>query len=186
MEIRCAATASLALLAAALDVRLSSSPALRGVRLTAAGLALLAMVLPAPTAARTRMTNVDLVAERIAAEAAPGDLVIVTPWYMGISYLRHARGSTPWMTAPDLPDHRIHRFDLLKDSKVDFDAIQQTLRSGGRVWVAGRIELSPSELATFLSRHAAHREARPIPWNGPVNGYERLDLLVFSGWRASG
>lgn len=175
--------AVLALLAVALDVRLSASVPWRVVRLWAALLAVLAIALPALTAARTRMTNVDLVAERIAAEARPEDLVVVTPWYMGISYLRYDRGPAPWMTAPDLPDHRIHRFDLLKGSKVDLGAIERTLRSGDRIWLAGRIETSPPELAAFLNGHAARRERSPIRWDGPVNGYERLDLFVFSGWR---
>ncbi|HET9225489.1 MAG TPA: hypothetical protein VFR31_02395, partial [Thermoanaerobaculia bacterium] len=178
--------AFLAVAALALDVRLSSSTLGRIARLGAAGLATLVLILPATTAAQTRMSNVDLVADRIAAEAAPGDLVVIAPWYMGISYQRYARGPAPWMTVPDLPDHSIHRFDLLKDGRVDLGAIERTLRSGGRVWVVGRLDISPPKLTAFLSRHAVRREARPVPWNGPVNGYERLDLLAFSGWRTSG
>ncbi|HEX5718584.1 MAG TPA: hypothetical protein VF179_20655 [Thermoanaerobaculia bacterium] len=196
--------AFLAVAAVALDVRLSGSHLGRASRLGAAVLAVLALALPVTALARVRMTNVDLVEARIAAEAAPGDLVIVAPWYMGISYLRYVRGSTPWMTLPDLPDHRIHRFDLLKVRLTEPDplsdvlgAVERTLRSDHRVWVAGNIEIPPPGAAlsaldeqnwsqrfgAFLRDHATQGGRVPVPWNGPVNGYERLELLVFSGWR---
>jgi hypothetical protein len=185
--------AVLAVAAAALDVRLASSPALRSARLGAAVLAVLALALPALSAARTRMTNVDLVAARIEAEAAPGDLVVVVPWYVGVSYLRYARGSTPWMTAPDLADHRIHRFDLLHERMAEpeplagvLGAVERTLRAGQRVWMAGLIEGSPPELEAFLRDHGVHGEPVPVPWKGPVNVYEHLDLFVFRGWRTPG
>ena len=194
----------LAVAAVALDVRLSGSHLGRASRLGAAVLAVLALALPVTALARVRMTNVDLVEARIAAEAAPGDLVVVAPWYMGISYLRYARGSTPWMTLPDLPDHRIHRFDLLKVRLTEPDplsdvlgAVERTLRSDHQVWVAGNIEIPPPGAAlsaldeqnwsqrfgAFLRDHATQGGRVPVPWNGPVNGYERLDLFVFSGWR---
>lgn len=196
--------AVLAVAAAALDVRLAASPAWRAVRLAAAVLAVLVLALPALSLARVRMTNVDLVEARIAAEAAPGDLVVVAPWYMGVSYLRYARSATPWMTLPDLADHRRHRFDLLKARMEEREPlagvlreIERTLRSGHRVWLAGQIEIPPpgapvpaqvmqawlQQLGAFLREHATQGGQVPVPWNGPVNGYERLELLVFSGWR---
>ena len=199
--------AVLAAAATALDVRLSASPLWRSVRLGVAALAVLALALPVTALARARMTNVDLVEARIAAAAAPGDLVVVAPWYMGISYLRYARGSTPWVTLPDLPDHRIHRFDLLKARMAEPDpiagvlgAVERTLRSGHRVWVAGELEIPPPGAAlpavdphqgwsqrfgAFLRDHAGQGGRVPVPWDGPVNGYERLELLVFRGWRTS-
>jgi hypothetical protein len=199
--------AVLAVAATALDVRLAASPAWRAVRLAAAVLAVVVLALPATSLARVRMTNVDLVEARIAAEAAPGDLVIVTPWYMGVSYVRYARGTTPWMTLPDLADHRRHRFDLLKVRMAEREpiagvlgAVERALRSGHRVWVAGEIEIPPpgapapahvtqawsQQLGAFLRDHATQGRRVPVPWNGPVNGYERLDLFVLSGWRTPG
>jgi len=199
--------AVLAVAAAALDVRLAASPAWRAVRLVTAVLAVLVLALPATSLARVRMTNVDLVEARIAAEAAPGDLVVVAPWYMGVSYMRYARGATPWMTLPDLADHGRHRFDLLQARMAEREPladvlgeVERALRSGHRVWVAGQIEIPPpgapapahvmqawsQQLGAFLRDHAAQGGRVPVPWNGPVNGYERLELLVFSGWRTSG
>jgi hypothetical protein len=200
--------AVLAVAAAALDIRLAASPAWRAVRLATAVLAVLVLALPATSLARVRMTNVDLVEARIEAEAAPGDLVVLAPWYMGVSYVRYARGTTPWMTLPDLADHRRHRFDLLKARMAEPDplagvlgAVERTLRSGHRVWAAGVLEVPPPGAALppadlqlgwsqrfgiFLRDHATQGGRVPVPWNGPVNGYERLELLVFSGWRTPG
>jgi hypothetical protein len=210
----------LALTAAALDVRLSASPLLRTLRLAIAGLAVLTAALPVLDLARVRMTNMDLVAQRITAEATPADLVVVNPWYCGVSYLRYRSGATPWVTVPELADHRIHRFDQVKARMTQADAladvlgaVERTLRSGHRVWVVGDFTVPPAgepapvlppapvepfgwreapysyawslQLGAFLRDHAQLGGEAPVPRKGPVNGFERLRLLAFSGWRAS-
>lgn len=207
----------LALGAAALDVLLAASPLRRTVRLGIAVLTVLTLALPALSLARVRMTNVDLVAERIAAEAAPGDLVVVAPWQNGISYLRYGRRAIPWVTLPDLADHRIHRYDLMKTRMTEADplsgllgAVERTLSAGHRVWVAGELPIPPPgaplprlppapaaasgwqeqpyleswsmQLGAFLRAHAVTGGKVPVAWNGSINGFERLDLLVFNGW----
>ena len=208
----------LALTAAGLDVLLTASTLQRTARLAAAGLAVLALFLPALGLARTRMSQMDLLAGRIAAEAAPNDLVVLVPWYHGIGYQRYGRGPAPWVTVPDLADHRFHRYDLVKARMMQpeplrdvFGTIERTLRAGGRVWVVGEPEFpQPGEpvpvpppapapdtgwqdvpylmswslqLGAFLRDHTVQAGRVPIPREGPVNGFERLDLLVFSGWR---
>lgn len=211
----------LALGAAALDVLLASSPLLRTARLGIAVLAVLTLALPAAGLARVRMSNVDRVAERIAAEAAPGDLVVVAPWYHGISYLRYG-GRTRWMTLPQLEDHSIHRYDLVKARMAQPDplgdvlaAVERTLRSGNRVWVAGELTVPPpgTAIAVLPPAPGAPTGWRELPYleswsaqlgallrdrataggrvrvpaapsDGPVSGYERMGLLVFSGWRS--
>ena len=91
-----------------------------------------------------RQTNVDLVAEMIHRQASPNDLVVVNPWYLGVSFNRYYHGHTRWMTLPELSEHRIHRYDLLKAKMLESDplvdiksAIRQTLESGNRVWIVG-------------------------------------------------
>jgi hypothetical protein len=99
---------------------------------------------------RLRMTNADLVARRLASAAAPDDLVLVSPWYYGVSFNRYYRGPASWMTLPDLPEHDVHRYDLLKarlaaPHPIDdvLAAAQRTLSGGHRVWLVGQLRLPP-------------------------------------------
>jgi hypothetical protein len=100
--------------------------------------------------ATVRMTNVDLVARRLASEARPRDLVLVDQWFYGVSFNRYYRGPADWMTLPDLQDHRFHRYDLVKAQMTARDplrgvlgAVQSTLRSGHSVWWVAGCEAPP-------------------------------------------
>ena len=93
-----------------------------------------------------RRTNVDLVAARLAAEASARDLVIVNPWYLGVSFHRYAPAGLRWTTIPPLADNSVHRFDLLRrqmESTGVMDTllarVTGTLESGARVWVVGSL-----------------------------------------------
>ncbi len=116
-----------------------------------------------------RFTNADRLAPWLAAEAAPDDLIIVTPWSYGISFERYFKGSTPWTTLPPLADHSTHRFDLVKAQMENTNAIQPvldraaaTLQAGHRVWVVGW--MSPP----------ASNSPPPVPLPPPP--------LKFTGW----
>lgn len=147
----------LALVASALDGLLSGGPApARWVRAGAAALIVAALFPTALSAARMRMTNIDRIAQALEQDAGPRDLVLVTEWYFGVSFHRYyhgrERGRARWMTVPNLADHRVHRFDLLKEKMASEDplrdvrrAVRRTLRRGGRVWVVGRLEPPPPE-----------------------------------------
>jgi len=137
----------LALAASALD---GLTAGLRTPRLAmAAGLALL--LLPAASGvARLRLTNVDLVASHLEANAAAGDLILVNPWFYGVSFHRYYQGPARWMTVPNLEDHRMHRYDLVKARMAVphpltdvMNAVRGTLRSGRRVWLAGSYTAPP-------------------------------------------
>lgn len=127
---------------------LCRTPVARAGRIALA-LALAAALLPAALPRlRFRMTDADLVARRVEELASPGDLVVVSPWYYGVSFSRYYHGPVRWMTLPDLPDHRIHRYDLLKahlaSSQPIADVLREvarTLEAGRRVWVVGRLRL---------------------------------------------
>jgi hypothetical protein len=93
-----------------------------------------------------RLTNVDLLARRLAAEAVPGDYILVAPWYCGMTFERYYHGSAPWNTLPPLKDHSQHRYDLLREQLQSPNAIQpvmrqmeETLRAGHKVWVMGHM-----------------------------------------------
>ena len=89
-------------------------------------------------------TNVDQLAKRIAASAGEKDLVVVTPWQLGITFSRYCHNPGGWTTVPPMADHSSHRYDLLRLQMQNPDAMQPvlarvaaTLRSGGAVWVLG-------------------------------------------------
>jgi hypothetical protein len=146
----------LALVASALDGLIAEGPApARWARAVTAALLVAALAPAALGTARLRMTNVDHVARALEQGAGPRDLILVNEWYYGVSFHRYyqgrAQGRARWMTVPDLADHRVHRFDLLKEKMMAEDplrdvrrAVRQTLRRGGHVWVVGRLEPPPS------------------------------------------
>jgi hypothetical protein len=97
-----------------------------------------------------RQTNVNLVAGQLEEIAQTDDLIVVNPWFYGISFNWYYHGPTRWVTLPILTDHRLHRFDLLKAKMMSRDPITDVqeliadkLKSGRRVWFAGGVTLRP-------------------------------------------
>jgi hypothetical protein len=94
--------------------------------------------------ARLRLTNIDLAAAEVTAQAGPDDLVIVQPWHLGVSFGRNFRGVSRWVTLPEIADHRVHRYDLAKARMAEaaplaalLADVERTLRSGHRLWLVG-------------------------------------------------
>jgi hypothetical protein len=100
----------------------------------------------AQSALKLRQTDGDLVAAQISQKARPDDLIIVLPWYYGITFGHYYHGTVPWTTLPPLEDYRYHRYDLLK-SKLQMTnviepvlkQVETTLRSGHAVWIVGNV-----------------------------------------------
>jgi len=92
-----------------------------------------------------RLTNVDVAAAEIARAGRPDDLVVVMPWYCGITFARYYRGQTPWITLPDFDEHRFHLHGEVAEKMRRGNAaiapelarVERTLAAGGRVWVVG-------------------------------------------------
>ena len=137
--------------ALAIDVVLAGARSLRWARL---GVAVLATVLAFPVSmdrVGVRQTNVDLIAQYVHANAQRGDLILVNPWYLGITFNRYYRGPVAWMTLPPIEDLTIHRYDLLKLRMTSAEplaplhrAIQGALESGHRVWLVGGLLFPPA------------------------------------------
>lgn len=131
------------------DTALSASP--RWAHLTVLGVAVITGLLAYPAGIRQlqfRQTNGDLVAAEVSRQAAPTDLIIVNPWYCGLTFNRYYRGTTPWTTLSGLNDYRYHRYDLLKakmemahPTRPVLDRVAATLKAGHRVWIVGRIPI---------------------------------------------
>jgi hypothetical protein len=98
------------------------------------------------SALRYRQTNGDLLAAYVAKNADPNDLIIVQPWYFGLTFAYYYRGVAKWTTLPPITDYRYHRYDLIKEKLQTPKAIEpvlqqaeKTLRSGHRIWIVGEI-----------------------------------------------
>jgi hypothetical protein len=138
----------MALAAACFEIGL---PVGRHLRAAIFGFAVLTAIISVPFERQdlsSRFTNLDLLAPKLAAEAAPEDFIIVSPWYCGISFERYFKGETPWNTLPPLKDHSMHRFDLVREQMQTlhpmqpmFDKIAATLRAGHRVWFVSTTDI---------------------------------------------
>jgi hypothetical protein len=137
----------LGIAALALDVVLVAGSRLRWMRIAVAVVAAVAILPAAAQRAGLRQTHVDSVARQIAVTAEHRDLVVVNPWWFGLTFARYYRGEAPWTTLPPLEDVTVHRYDLLRARMVSPDplaalhrSIVTTLEAGGRVWLVGTFE----------------------------------------------
>ena len=171
----------LALAAACFDFGLPLPRFSRLVRVTAfallVGTALAALPMAA-SALRGHLTNADQIAARVAADAAPQDFIIITPWYLGITFSRYYHGPASWETLPPLADHTLHRYDLFLEGMKNtnsltpiLDKITTTLRAGHRVWIVGQLEWPPDV-----------SEVPPILPAAPLPGYGWSDLPYMGSW----
>ncbi|CAN5615025.1 hypothetical protein BH20VER1_BH20VER1_16210 [soil metagenome] len=174
--------------------------------------------MPAWRAAHLRQTNLDLIATKLEQTAAEGDVIVLAPWHPGVTFARYYRGQARWLTLPPISDNRIHRYDLFKAqmAAVDpirpvFQAMQNALRAGHRVWFIGRIWILPpgeipmllapapydafgwdsaayqsswnEQTGDFLQKHVLTVEKVALPSEQPVGANENVELRVMSGWR---
>jgi hypothetical protein len=138
--------------ALAIEIILAGIP-LAAVQWARPALAILAVVVSIPQCRQgvmLRQSNMDLVALKLKASAQPGDLIVVSPWYFGLS-LRRYLDEKRWTSVPPLEDFRFHRYDLLKKRMVSDhpiagleEQIRQTLRSGHALWLAGMFHAPPA------------------------------------------
>lgn len=114
----------------------------------------------------TRQTNVDLVAERIEHLATQDDLVLLRSWSSAISFCRYYNGSARVWTIPNIEDHSIHRYDLLRLKFEDEDpisdvggALEDALKGGHRILMVGSfrpVRLSPEIPLLAPAPHPKH------------------------------
>jgi hypothetical protein len=116
-----------------------------------------------------RLTDIDLVAQKLEQEASRDDLIVVNPWHFAPSFYRYYHGPTPWMTVPTMNEHRVHRYDLMKSKMMELDplgdvreAIRRTLKSYNRVWIVGGAH-PPDEKVPPSLGPAPHAE---LGWSG--------------------
>jgi hypothetical protein len=130
---------------------LSHSVWVRIARLTCAAAFFIGMPIVNWPILRQRQSNVDLAAQKLEEFGQSHELIVVNPWYYGVSFNWYYHGATPWVTCPMMSDHTVHRFDLLKAKMMAWnpiddlrDLIGQTLKSGNRVWFVGGVQFLPA------------------------------------------
>lgn len=104
-----------------------------------------ALSIPATTkAVRMRMTNLDVVAQRLNEVVSSEDLVVVHPWFCGASLSRYYRGRAGLTTLPPLADIHLQRLDLFKEQmklaapiEPVLAQMETTLRAGHTVFLVG-------------------------------------------------
>jgi hypothetical protein len=126
------------------DLLIGVRPAGRVVRL---GLVLIMIVWLLPgdlTQAKHRATNIDVIANTITENGGAGDVVVVAPWYLGVTFSRYYHGEAEMITVPPIADFRLHRYALYREALMHPDAIEpikekirSALASGHRVWYVG-------------------------------------------------
>ena len=118
--------------------------------------------------------------------AAENDLILVADWAPGITFLRYFHGATPWITLPDVPDHTLHRYDLVAQRMGESDPLHavmerlsDTLKSGRRVWILGdlpfRLEAPPKPLPAAPGAPTGWQEAAySRQWQAQVGFFLRV------------
>jgi hypothetical protein len=96
---------------------------------------------------RIRMTNVDVIASGLESRSTERDLIVMTPWYAGITFGRYFDGDASWTMLPDLEFSRFHRFDLFMAAMTEpnqaapaesvLNRTSMALRAGGSVYIVG-------------------------------------------------
>jgi hypothetical protein len=163
--------------------------------------------------AHTRRSNVDLIAAVLDKNTSVGDLIVVNGAWEGITFDRYYHGQTHWVTVPPIDSHKVHRTDLAFEKLSQRDPmapvlreITSTLRSSNSVWFVGNLAVLPAEqlpppepqtkwwLGSYLYRwniqvtahlldHALQERILEIPVDGPVNCFENLSAVRFSGYK---
>ena len=133
----------------ALVARITIGDRLRLLRLVSAGILFAALIPGVWQRTFERMTNLDLVAQRLNEAAQENDFVLVHPWFCGVTFDRYYKGRAVWTTLPPLADVRQQRLDLFKEQMQQvgpvrpvLEKIEAALRGGHTLWLVGNYPFS--------------------------------------------
>lgn len=165
------------LIDAAISMLVRNNNGLRGIRLVLFVFVLVMISGNVVRASKVRQTNVDLVAQKLLETSTESDLIIIHPWWPGLTFERYYQGLTPWMTLPDISEHRIQRYDLvmekMKEDHPNEDILEKarnTLQLGHTIWFVCDVSL--------LQQTGPPRYLPPAP-NGPLGWHEGPYLLYW-------
>jgi hypothetical protein len=151
----------------------------RRVRVVLAAAAVVSLFVPALVAARTRLTNLDLIARQLNQLTSDKDLVVINPWYCAIGFSRYYRGAAPWTGLPDVKDYRVHRYDVMREMMMNpnqtnvtaevLGRMEATLKGGHQVWLVGG-----AEFLTTGGKPLILPAAPNSPWKWLADPYYQL------------
>src|SRR5207244_13625781 len=125
---------------------------LRMVRLPRAAPAAIVLLPISSNWVGVRQSDADLLATYIASTGHEGDIVVLNPWFLGVTFTRYYRGRAHTLTVPPIGDLRIHRYDLVKEQMQNpetmapiYRAMEKSLRAGHRVWLVGGAQFLPPD-----------------------------------------
>jgi hypothetical protein len=155
---------------------LADFPRLRAYRLAGVIVAALVLLPPAWRETQVRATNVDRAAENLASSARAGDLIVVNPWNISISFQRYYTGKVSWVSIPAMSGISFHRYDFLKREMMTPDPLQplldqiaKTLKEGNQVWLVGHV---------YFPREGS---GPPVLKSAPQEGFWS-DAIYTTGW----
>ncbi|HSH37944.1 MAG TPA: hypothetical protein VK993_04090 [Chthoniobacterales bacterium] len=144
----------LGVLAVAIESSLAVLPLHRArvpARLVLAIAVVLLSAVPLWKGLQLRQTNVDLAAAQLRDKATAGDVIMIAPWYLGVTLDRYYKGPASKLTIPPIDDLRVQRYDLLKSQMEAVEpiapvlgAVERALKAGHRVWIVGGLLFPPA------------------------------------------
>ncbi|HEY4758195.1 MAG TPA: hypothetical protein VIH43_06530 [Chthoniobacterales bacterium] len=101
-----------------------------------------------------RPTNVDAAADALSQDATADDFILLTGFWLGLSFDRYYHGPASWKSIPDINDFSSYRWDeaMQAMSTPDplhaiFQEIEKTLQTGHKVFLVGSlaVQLPPTK-----------------------------------------
>lgn len=126
-------------------------------------------VVPVWKSLQMRQTNLDLIAQRLNETAVTEDVIVIVPWYLGVSFERYYKGAAARATVPPIGDLRVQHYDVLKTQMEKMNpiepvlkSIERALKSGRTVWIIGTLRFPPEGEAPPLYAPAPYES---FGWN---------------------
>ena len=135
---------------AALSLHILLHPIARGVareRVVIIAVVVAALQLPwAYHDSGVRLTNFDVAANTLTQNATADDFILLSGFWLGLSFDRYYHGPTKWKSIPEINDFSSYRWDLAMQAMSNpdplaglFQDIQKTLQNGHKVFLVGNI-----------------------------------------------
>lgn len=129
-----------------------------------------------------RQTNIDMIANHLENDVKKGDLILINPFWYGVTFQRYYDGESEWTSIPPLEDHRRQRYDLLKKRMVEtnpmasvLSKITETLDAGNKIFVVGELPQVSS----------GQKLPSVLPAPHPVTGWNCVTYIVHWGRQVS-